>query len=164
MSTTMLRRVNLHSRRGFSEALSTILSIPVLVVLVGMMIYFGRALYAKAAIEDAAAAGARFATTSLSGQQGCAQAQAAVMQVLQGHYLDPSGAVISIRPAAAWGRGAQALVDVSYRVGQSRVPFFGALLGSTHVRTRYVVRIDAYNNRYENGYLPCAWGGGGGGK
>lgn len=162
MNMMAMRCVNLRSRRGFSEALSTILSIPVLVVIVGMMIYFGRALYAKAAIEDAAAAGARFATTSLSGQKGCAQAQAAVMQVLQGHYLDPSGVAISIRPAAAWGRGAQALVDVSYQVGQNRVPIFGALLGPTHVQTRYVVRIDAFNNRYENGYLPCAWGGGGG--
>lgn len=160
MSMTALRCVDLQSRRGFSEALSTILSLPVLLVIVGMMIYFGRALYAKAAIEDAAAAGARFAATSLSGQQGCSQAQAAVVQTLQGHYLDPAGAAVSIRPNAAWGRGAQALVEVSYQVGQSRVPIFGALLGPTHVHTRYVVRIDAYNNRYANGYLPCAWGGG----
>lgn len=161
MSMSAMTCVDLRSRRGLSEALSTILSIPVLLVIVGMMIYFGRALYAKAAIEDAAAAGARFAATSLSGQQGCAQAQAAVVQTLQGHYLDPGGAAVSIRPNAAWGRGAQALVEVSYQVGQSRVPIFGALLGPTHVRTRYVVRIDAYNNRYDNGYLPCAWGGGG---
>jgi Flp pilus assembly protein TadG len=153
--------IDLRSRHGFSEALSTILSIPVLLVIVGMMIYFGRALYAKAAIEEAAAAGARFSVTSLSGQQGCAQAQAAVNQTLQGYYLDPNGAAVSIRPRTVWGRGAQALVDVSYRVGQSRVPIFGALLGPTRVQTRYVVRIDAYNNRYANGYLPCTWGGGG---
>lgn len=151
--------VDLRSRRGFSEALSTILSIPVLLVIVGMMIYFGRALYAKAAIEEAAAAGARFAATSLSGQQGCAQAQAAVVQALQGYYLDAGGAAVSIRPRTTWGRGTQALVEVSYRVGQSRVPILGALLGPTQVHTRYVVRIDAYNNRYANGYQPCAWGG-----
>lgn len=160
MSIMTMTSIDLRSRRGLSEALSTILSIPVLLVIVGMMIYFGRALYAKAAIEDAAAAGARFAATSLSGQQGCAQAQAAVVQALQGHYLDPGGAAVSIRPSAAWGRGAQALVEVSYRVGQSRVPIFDALLGPTHVHTRYVVRIDAYNNRYANGFLPCGWGGG----
>jgi Flp pilus assembly protein TadG len=154
-------RPDLRSRHGFSEALSTILSIPVLLVIVGMMIYFGRALYAKAAIEEAAAAGARFAATSLSGQQGCAQAQAAVIQALRGYYLDPNGAAVSIRPRTVWGRGAQALVDVSYHVGQSRVPIFGALLGPTHVQTGYVVRIDAYNNRYANGYLPCVWNGGG---
>jgi Flp pilus assembly protein TadG len=152
--------IDLRSRNGFSEALSTIVSIPVLLVIVGMMIYFGRALYVKAAIEEAAAAGARFAATSLSGEQGCAQAQAAVNQTLQGFYLDPSSAAVSIRPSMAWGRGAQALVDVSYRVGQGRVPIFGALLGATDVRTHYVVRIDTFNNRYASGYLPCAWGGG----
>lgn len=152
-------RVDLRSRLGFSEALSTILSVPVLLVILGMMIYFGRALYAKAAIEEAAAAGARFAATSLSGQQGCAQAQAAVVQALQGYSLDASSAAVSIRPRTAWGRGTQALVDVSYHVGQSRVPILGALLGPTQVQTRYIIRIDTYNNRYANGYLPCAWGG-----
>jgi Flp pilus assembly protein TadG len=159
MNTKARLYVDLRSRHGFSEALSTILSIPVLLVIVGMMVYFGRALYAKAAIEEAAAAGARFAATSLSGQQGCAQAQAAVNQALQGFYLSPSGAAVSIRPNTTWGRGTQALVEVHYRVGQSRVPILGALLGATDVRTRYVVRIDTFNNRYVNGYLPCAWGG-----
>ncbi len=159
MNTKARLSINLRSRHGFSEALSTILSIPVLLVIVGMMVYFGRALYAKAGIEESAAAGARFAATSLSGQQGCAQAQAAVNQALQGFYLDPNGASVSIRPSVAWGRGAQALVEVRYRVGQGGVPIIGALLGPTDVRTRYIVRIDAFNNRYRNGYLPCAWGG-----
>lgn len=147
--------LNLRSRRGFSEAMSTILSLPLLVVLVGMLVYFGRALYAQAAIEDAASSGARFAATSLSGSQGCLQAREVIFQVLQGHYLEPSGASISVRPIARWGRGTEARLDVSYVVEQSRVPVFGELLGPTAVSTRYDVVIDPFMNRYANGYQPC---------
>lgn len=153
-----MRRVpvlNLRSRRGMSGLLSTLLFIPLMLLMIGMTLYFGRALYAKAAIEDAASAGARFAATSLSGSQGCAQARAAVFDVLAGHYLDPAGASLSVRPVTVWGRGTQAQIDVTYTVGQARVPIFGALLGNTQVRTRYRVVIDTFNNRYANGYLPC---------
>ena len=152
-----MRRLNLRSRTGLSGLLSTLLFIPLLVLMSGMLMYFGRALYAKAAIEDAAAAGARFAATSLSGEQGCAQAREAVFSVLAGHYMDPGAASISVRPVTTWGRGTQARVEVGYSVGQARVPIFGALLGDTQVRTRYWVVIDAFNNRYANGYQSCMW-------
>ena len=74
-------------------------------MVIGFMAYFGRALYARAAIEDAAAIGARWAATSLTGKKGCEQARAAMALSLQGYYLDPSGASLSVQPLGAWDRG-----------------------------------------------------------
>lgn len=151
-----MKRLNLRSRRGLSGVLSTLLVVPLLLLVAGMMLYFGRALYVKAALEDAAAAGARFASTSLSGAQGCLQARDAAFTVLAGHFLDPTGASIAIRPVTVWGRGTQAEIEVRFTVAQRGVPVFGQLLGDTRLRTRYRVVIDAFNNRYANGYLPCS--------
>lgn len=152
-----LRDLHLHDRSGMSEMLSTIVAVPFLLIVIGMLLYFGRAFYAKAAVEDAAVAGARFAQTTLSGEQGCAQTQAAIDRVLQGHYLDPDGASFTVTaPPAGWGRGREAVVRVRYTVGQRFAPIVGPLLGPTSVESRYTVRIDAFNSRWANGWIQCA--------
>lgn len=147
-----MRSINLRSRRGIAEVLSTILAIPFFAILIGFMAYFGRALYSKAAIEDAAATGARWAVTSLSGRKGCAQAREAMLLALSGYALDPVGAKLSVKPiVGGWGRGTQAEVSVAYKLSQSNVLFFGRLLGDSNITTRYRVVVDRYNNRFANG-------------
>jgi hypothetical protein len=148
MSNSPIANIRLRSRRGIEELVSTFLAIPLFLLVIGLVLYFGRALYVKAAVEDTAATGARWAATSLSGQQGCGQARQALGLVLQGYYLDPAGARITVRPVAAWGRGMRAHVEVSYVVSQRGVPILGPLLGDTTVSGSYVVPIDAFNNRY----------------
>ena len=148
-----MTKLNLRSRRGVAEVATTIFAIPVIAMVIGFMAYFGRALYARAAIEDAAATGARWAVTSLTGKKGCEQAHAAMALTLQGYYLDPNGAHLSVQPLGAWGRGEQVEVRVAYRVNQSKVLFFSRMLGDTMVQTRYVVRIDRYVNHYQ--WQPC---------
>lgn len=138
----------LRSRHGISDPLSTLLALPVFLIFIGFLLYFGRLLYVKAAVEDAAAAGARWATTSLSGAQGCAQAREAMQLAFSGYYADPAGFEYAVEPLSAWGRGAVARVTVSYRVRLADVPIFGPLLGNRAVSTRYDVPIDAFNNRY----------------
>jgi Flp pilus assembly protein TadG len=152
-----MRMINLRSRRGIAEVLSTLLAIPFFAILIGFMAYFGRALYAKTAIEDAAATGARWAATSLSGRKGCAQAREAMQIVLAGYALDPSGATLFVKPvSASWGRGTQAEVRVNYKLSQSNALFFGRLLGDSTLTTRYRVVVDRYNNRFANGWQACA--------
>lgn len=149
-------KINMRSRRGIAEVLSTILAIPFFAILIGFMAYFGRALYAKAAIEDAAATGARWAVTSLSGRKGCLQAREAMQQVLAGYALDPNGAGLTVHPIGnGWGRGTQAEVQVTYRLAQSKTIFFGKLLGDSNLSTRYTVVIDRYNGRFANGWQAC---------
>jgi len=152
-----LTRISLRSRRGVSEMLWTVMAIPFFAIVFSFIAYFGRALYAKAAIEDAAATGARFAVTSLSGQKGCQQAQAAMLEVLKGHYLDPAGASLSVVPKAGWGRNASVIVKVSYTVRQPTALFFSKSLGDSRISTFYEVVVDGYNNRYSNGWQPCVF-------
>ncbi len=147
--------VNLRSRRGVGAVLSTLLAIPFVAIVIGFMAYFGRALYAKAAIEDAAAVGARFAVTSLSGKKGCDQARQAMLKVLEGYRIDPAGAQMLVRPITAWGRGARAEVRVSYRVAQLPGLYFSKSLGDPLISARYEVVVDRYNNRWSNGWQPC---------
>lgn len=155
-----LHAVTLCSRAGLGEVLTTLIAIPFFAVIIGFLAYFGRALYVQGAMEEAAAVGARFAVTSLSGQKGCAQAADAMIRVLQGYQLDPGNATIAIWPRAAWGRGERAEVQVAYRVPQSGGLYFTRMLGEPIVRARYEVRIDRYNNRFSNGWLPCLMGSG----
>lgn len=131
------------------------MAIPFFAIVFCFIAYFGRALYAKAAIEDAAATGARFAVTSLSGRKGCQQAQEAMIDVLKGHYLDASGASISVIPKAGWGRNASVVVRVSYTVKQPTALFFSRALGDSKLTTSYEVVVDRYNNRYSNGWQAC---------
>ncbi len=150
-----VNRIDLHSRRGLAELLSTLVALPVLLLAIAFILYFGRAMYAKAAIEDMAAVGARWAATSLGGQQGCRQAREAMSKVLQGYTVDPAGATISVRPLALWGRGTRALVTAQYHVSQRQIPILGSLLGDITVKTQYSVPIDTYNNRYDYGWTTC---------
>lgn len=154
----MTQSLNLKSRRGAAELMTTILAIPLMTIMIGLLLYFGRALYAKAALEDAAAAGARFAVTSLSGEKGCRQAREALLLTLQGYHLNVADAQFTIAPTAAWGRAARVRVVASYTVNQQIVPIFGLFMGNTTLRTMYEVRVDAFNNRYSNGWRPCVIG------
>lgn len=139
----------LRNRRGIVEPLATLFAVPMFMAAICFTLYFGRALYAAAALEDAAAAGARWVSTSLSGTRGCQQTQQAMRLVIAGYYLDPAGFRFSVRPVATWGRGTMADVNVSYQLRQSNVPLFGPLLGDVPLQSHYRVPIDAFNNRYE---------------
>jgi hypothetical protein len=140
--------LHVRSRRGVAETLATLVALPVFLVFVGFLLYFGRLLYIKATVEDAAAAGARWATTSLSGAQGCAQARQAMQLVFNGYYANPNGFDYSVQPLTSWGRRAVARITVQYRLRQTDVPIFGMLLGNRVVSTQYDVPIDTFNNRY----------------
>jgi hypothetical protein len=133
--------------------LATLVALPVFLIFAGFLLYFGRLLYIKAAVEDAAAAGARWATTSLSGALGCAQAREAMQLVFNGYYANGyyanlAGFDYNVQPLTAWGRRGVARITVQYRLRQTDVPIFGALLGNRIVSTQYDVPIDTFNNRY----------------
>lgn len=150
-----LSRLSLRGRRGIGELVSTFVAIPLLVFFIGLIVYAGRALYLRAALEDAAAAGARWAATSLSGAQGCRQAREAVQRALEGYYINPAPARISIQPVALWGRGSRARVSVEYDLDQSVAPVFGRLLGNMTQRVQYFAPLDSWNARHSYGWQPC---------
>ncbi|MBO9345811.1 MAG: hypothetical protein J7601_08835 [Chloroflexi bacterium] len=147
----------MRSRRGLSELIGTLIALPLIIAAIGATVYFGRGFYLRAALEDTASVGARWASTSLSGQQGCAQALEAMRRTLRGYYIDPAGARITVRAEEVWGRGLFARVSVSYRLDQRSVPIFGPLLGSPTVSVSYATPIDQFNARHgEEGWSQCS--------
>lgn len=147
--------LNLRSRRGVHELVSTMIGLPLIIVFIGIIVYFGRGLYLRAALEDTAAVGARWAATSLSGAQGCRQAREAMQRTLEGYYINPAPARMRVTPVSRWGRGARARVSVEYPLNQRIVPVFGPLLGDLNVRVEYLTPIDTLNARHDYGWLPC---------
>ena len=150
---------NLESNSGITELLEVVVLFPVMGLLLFTMVYFSRAWYVRAAIEDAAAAGARWAPTSLSGAQGCAQARRAMTTVLSKYHLDAAGATFSVAPASgsgsSWGRFSKAVVSVRYKLDQSTIAIAGPRWGNPTISTRLVVPVDTFNNRYANGWQVC---------
>ncbi len=148
-------RLRWRDRRGEGAVLASVLALPLFAVLISFMAYFGRGLYARLAVEEAAAVGARFAVASLSGRKGCEQAREAMLRALAGYSLDPARATLIVRPLAGWDRGARAEVRVAYTVPALPGLYFSRSLGDPTVSARYEVVIDRHNNRYSNGWQPC---------
>ena len=150
---------NLNSKNGITELLEVVVIFPVMGLIIFAMVYLCRAWYVRAAVEDATAAGSRWAATSLSGAQGCAQARRAIANVMSQYHLDPAKASFSVAfdpsSAANWGRSANAIVRVSYGTDQSKVALVGSRWGNVTVRSSLVVPVDAYNNRWTNGWEEC---------
>ena len=146
----------LGSHGGLIEMLEVVVLFPLMTMMIFAMLYLGRGWYLRAALEDTVAVGSRWAATSLSGSQGCAQAREAMLQVISGYHLNPGGATLSIKPDGAdWGRGKRAVVSASYKLSQAGVPITGGMWGDKTLSTQLIVPVDAFNNRYENGWLPC---------
>ncbi|NJM39292.1 MAG: hypothetical protein HC853_00265 [Anaerolineae bacterium] len=149
----------LDCRAGITDLLEVVVIFPALTLMIFLMVYLGRAWYVRAALEDAAAAGARWAPTSLSGTQGCAQARRAMNEVISKYHLNPAGAEFNITldstSLGRWGRGARAIITAQYRIDQSVVPVAGAKWGNPTISTRLVVPVDYFNNRYTNGWEVC---------
>ena len=80
--------LDLEARDGAASVLATLVCLPVMVLLIALAAYFGRAYYAKFALEDAAATGARWAQTSLGSARSCEQVLATMRTVLDGYALD----------------------------------------------------------------------------
>jgi Flp pilus assembly protein TadG len=136
--------------------LEVVVIFPLFTMMIFAMLYLGRGWYLRAALEDTVAVGARWAPTSLSGAQGCVQAREAMLQVISGYHLNADGATISIKPHGAdWERATQAVVSVSYKLSQAGVPITGGIWGDKTLSTQLFVPIDAFNNRYDNGWQSC---------
>jgi hypothetical protein len=150
--------IDLRSRAGVGSLLSTLLCLPVMILLLGLVAYVGRAYAARYALEDAAATGARFAQTSLGAGRACDQALASMRRVLAGHALDPGGVRLSAQTRSGAARVRTLEIRAEMTVDQSAIPVLGRLLGDTQLASRYVVAVDPHVSRQRYGWIGCATG------
>ena len=137
-----------------------LLVLPLYLVLIVGVTYFGRAWYAKIAAEVAAYDAARTAIEAMAGGErtglsgympgGRQQGVIAARQTLAGFYLNPANADVRVAPVDVWGRGQAVRCDVRYRVDLSGVPLIELINAdpTLPVWGRAVGQVEAYKSAW----------------
>jgi hypothetical protein len=152
------RHPKLRSRAGVVEIIETLLAMPVIIALAMTLVAIGRVQYVRLALEEIVGAGARFASTSLSGERGCAQARAAMDEARQNYVLAPSLLTMQVSAINNWGRGRQARVTATYNITFEGIPMIRWTYQG-QMRTELIVPVDTYTNRYDQGWTQCTLSG-----
>ena len=96
--------------------------LPLVLILVSGIMFFGRMLYTALAIDAASFDGARAAVETLTRTRGPDQGVQAAALTLSGYYLDPTAASINVVPLTAWDRGSAVLSHICYNVRVDDIP------------------------------------------
>ncbi|HIC94549.1 MAG TPA: pilus assembly protein [Anaerolineae bacterium] len=113
-----------------------IMVLPVLLVLIAGVIFFGRILYLKIALDMASYDGVRAAVEALEEQAGISQGIAAAYNTLAGFHINPAGAGIEVVSVGPWTRGAQVYCRVSYNLNVGDIPFLGGFFSGLSIPLR----------------------------
>ena len=124
--------------------------LPLVLILVSGIMFFGRVLYTALAVDAASFDGARAAVETLTRARGPEQGVQAATLTLSGYYLDPGAAGITVVPLTAWDRGSAVLSHVCYNVRVDDIPlvrwFFGGQ--SMQVNAITTMSVDYYKSRW----------------
>ena len=150
---------SLRKERG-QAYIEVLLVLPLFIVFIVGVTYFGRAWYAKIAAEMAAYDGARTAVEAMGEEGraglggympgGCQQGIIAARQTLAGFYMNPANADVRVVPLDVWGRGQAVRCDVRYKVDLSGVPLI-EMIGANPtlpVWARAVGQVEAYKSEW----------------
>ena len=117
------------SERG-QASVELLLVIPVLFFLIIAVVFFGRILYTRIALDSATYDCARSAVESLRRERGTEQGAYAGWNTLEGFYLDASDAEFGIQHTIGYGRwyrGTDVTCYARYNVRVGDLPFAGLL-------------------------------------
>jgi uncharacterized protein (UPF0333 family) len=105
--------------------LEFLLILPLLLALIAGILYFGRVLYAKIAVDNAAYDCVRTAAEAMQqdGAQGRYQGETVAINTLEGFYLNRRGGSAAVAYPGSWGRGQEVACQVRYNVSLGGVPF-----------------------------------------
>ena len=82
-----------------------VMVLPLFLIVIAGLIFFGRVLYVKIALDMASYDACRAAVEALRPSDGISQGIVAGQQTLAGFDLNAAGATVSISPAGEWTRG-----------------------------------------------------------
>ncbi|WP_406384043.1 pilus assembly protein [Streptomyces sp. NBC_00117] len=149
----MIRRRELLRRLvgsdGGSYALETAVLAPVLIVILGLMIAFGRVTDAEGAVDSAAHAAARAASLERDAASARSRAQDAVIRSLDGEGITCRTSNVSINTggyAAGVGEAATVTATISCTANLSDIAVPG-LPGSKTLTASWTSPIDTYRSR-----------------
>lgn len=96
--------------------------LPIFLLVIAALIFFGRVLYVKIALDMASYDACRAAVEALRPGDGITQGMTAGRQTLAGFYLNPGGASLTIAPAGGWDRGTPVQCSASYDLFVGDIP------------------------------------------
>jgi len=125
----------------------TLLVLPILLLLITGIIWFGQLAYAKLATEAAAWSGARHAISTLDPWRGPAQAFTAARYTLSGFGLNPDSARLRLTMFGYWRRGTMVRMEVCYDVPPPPLPYAEVFVPST-ICSRQTMPIYRWKSRW----------------
>ena len=99
-----------------------VMALPLFLIVIAALIFFGRVLYVKIALDMASYDACRAAVEALQPGDGVAQGMVAGRETLKGFYLNPDGANVTIAPAGAWQRGTPIQCKATYDLFVGDIP------------------------------------------
>jgi Flp pilus assembly protein TadG len=140
----------IHNERG-QAYLEFIILLPLVLLLIAGVIFFGRVLYVKIALDNAAYDGSRAGVESLNTGRELQQASNAARWTLAGYHLDPGAARVTVGGFTG-GRGNRIWCQVAFNV------YVGDIFGLEHFYPYLTVplastaygQIEQYKSRWAN--------------
>jgi Flp pilus assembly protein TadG len=99
-----------------------VMVLPLFLIVIAALIFFGRVLYVKIALDMTTYDACRAAVEALQPGDGIAQGLTAGQQTLSGFHLNPAGAGIAVSPTGGWVRGAPVQCTASYDLFVGDIP------------------------------------------
>ena len=112
-----------------------VMVLPLFLIVIAALIFFGRVLYVKIALDMASYDACRAAVEALQASDGIAQGLTAGRQTLAGFYLNAGAARIAVSPAGGWARGTPVQCTVTYDLLVGDVPGAAAFASGRGIAT-----------------------------
>ena len=140
-------------KQGGQAYAEFLIILPVVLLFIGAVLYFGRVLYVHIAVNTAAYDCARTAAEAMQpgGRQGVQQGVTAALNTLEGFYVDRRGASAAVSFPDQWGRGRQIECQVAYRMSLKGMPFVYTLPNAPQqltVRSSARLRVEEYKSEW----------------
>ncbi len=107
-----------------------VIVLPLFLIVIAALIFFGRVLYVKIALDMASYDACRAAVEALRPGDGVSQGMTAGRETLNGFYLNAGAANIAISPAGGWARGTPVQCIASYDLFVGDIPSLSLPSGS----------------------------------
>ena len=111
----------LHPSNG-QAYIELVMVLPLFLIVIAALVFFGRVLYVKIALDMTSYDACRAAVEALRPAEGISQGIVAGRETLKGFNLNPAGAGITIAPAGGWQRGTPVQCMATYDLFVGDVP------------------------------------------
>jgi Flp pilus assembly protein TadG len=124
------RSALIHNPSTGQAYIELVIVLPLFLIVIAALIFFGRVLYVKLALDMASYDACRAAVEALRPGDGISQGMIAGGETLKGFYLNSGAAKITISPAGGWARGTPVQCVASYDLFVGDIPGLSFASGS----------------------------------